>query len=226
MKIQEDALPICIVEAWLWPPTPLASLTSNFYFRLIWESWCPQQLPRLTLCVLGLVLPSFSAVFPQRTVLVFLLSYEPPPKPFFSLLTWKDFCPAYILPCLVYFATISMPAETVSFACFLFLECKPSFCHVLLYLCPSCGLGAAGGLRVSGQGWWRNSYYLCFKHSGNLLSNRLRSCSQLMFLRTAVLLRGLSKLWVMTPHRIHVIEYGCCEKLGSRKVSEVAVTKN
>lgn len=121
-------LPICIVEAWLWPPTPLTSLTSNFYSRLIWESWCPQQPPRLTLCVLGLILPSFSAVFPQRTALVFPLSYELPPKPFSLLLTWKDFCPAYILPCwpLVYFATISMLAETVSFACFLFLECKPS----------------------------------------------------------------------------------------------------
>lgn len=185
-------------------PTPLTSLTSNFYSRLIWESWCPQQPPRLILCVLGLILPSFSAVFPQRTVLVFPLSYEPPLKAF-SLLTWKDFCPAYILPCwpLVYFATISVPAETVSFACFLFLECKPSFCHVLLYLCQVVAWEAAGGLRVSGPGWWQNSYYLCFEHSRNLLSNRLRSCSQLLFLRTAVLLRGLSKLWVMTPYRIH-----------------------
>lgn len=117
-----------------------------------------------------------------------------------------------------------MPAETASFACFLFLECKPSFCHVLL--CVKWWPGSCRRPESVKAEMVRNSYYLCFEHSRNLLNNKSRSCSQLMFLRTAVLLRGLSKLWVMTPYRIHVIEYGCCEKLDNRKVSEDAVTKN
>lgn len=88
------------------------------------------------------------AVFSQRTIFILLLAYGPPPDTLLIAYLKRSLLCLHsaLLTPLVYFFTILMPAEVIGFTTsVLCLECKPSFCHVLFYLCTSCGLQAIGG---------------------------------------------------------------------------------
>lgn len=137
------------------------SLTSDCLLYRLWlgKLMLPTATQTCSLCPY--------AVFSQRTVSIILLAYGPPPDTLL-IAYLKRFLPCLhsaLLTPLVYFFTILMPAEVIGFTTsVLCLEWKPSFCHVLLYLCKLWPSGYRRHWECQGREWWRDNYYLCCKH--------------------------------------------------------------
>lgn len=115
------------------------SLTSNCLQTLAGEANVTNSHPDLLSVPLGCLF--------TEDCLIILLAYGPPPEALL-IAYLKKFLPCLhsaLLTPLAYFFTVLMPAEVIGFTSVLCLERKPSFCHVLLYLCTSCGLQAIGG---------------------------------------------------------------------------------